>query len=137
MPHQRTKGGKLVSRRFVSNAIPLLFGLVISSVLATLVIARLTPVPRDQRYHRWWDETAACVGTRYVPEPTVTLVDSLPGGYLGHTDPVVNQVWILRTYADSEWVIKHEFMHALIGKPGHPVIPFTFCGGLHIYGYDE
>lgn len=31
-------------------------------------------------------------------------------------------------YETDEEVIAHEMLHILIGRPGHPVIPFVTCG---------
>ena len=106
-----------------------------------LLIFLFTSCPgvREQHYAQLWRATVACAGEHgsNMQQPEVIVVDTIPGGFVARAEPMSRKVYVTRAYADSDHVVRHEFLHIIVGRPGHPVIPFYICGGMKVYGYDE
>jgi len=89
-------------------------------------------------YRAWWLDMEMCAG-RYSAFDHVTwqLVVSKvfpvvqPDGAIanvgGWTEIDAKRITLATTYSAVEPVVKHEILHILVGKPGHPIPPFGVC----------
>lgn len=89
----------------------------------------------------WWRMTQACSGLRgdlgavhwYVQPDVETL--SIPGDhdkqYGGYWWAIGNRVLLTEKAVTDGWLVRHEMLHVLIGRAGHPRGDFVDrCGGI-------
>jgi len=89
-------------------------------------------------YALWWNLAESCSGLRgplervrwfVVPRPTLGQPSSASA--VGHWSPTYNSITLAQPYVLEGRTVRHEMLHALIGRPGHPREYFrTRCGGL-------
>jgi hypothetical protein len=89
-------------------------------------VVRLAP---PAEYHTWWEATEACSGESQrfervewyvVPGArTFSTSDGLKVGEWSHSSAGV-QIVLADAYADNELVVRHEMLHALLDREGHP-----------------
>ncbi|MBL8987014.1 MAG: hypothetical protein JNJ80_12140 [Gemmatimonadetes bacterium] len=86
------------------------------------------PIEPPPRYRDWWAATEVCSGRRgdfariewaIVPGrgfacPTGTCVGRWEG----------DRIYLAEAFRDHELVVRHEILHALLDRPGHPDPPF-------------
>jgi hypothetical protein len=88
----------------------------------------------DARYREWWDEVVACAGNKngVALEGIAWALHAEPEEVsegrlrVGEWTPP-NKVWIARGWEDEAYVVKHEMLHYLLQRGGHPVPPFGLC----------
>lgn len=80
-------------------------------------------------YQEWWAKTEACSGLRGEFERvrwSVVAGHSFPcasGKCAGHWEGS-HDIYIAEDWTMNEMVVRHEMLHDLIGRPGHPDPPF-------------
>jgi hypothetical protein len=80
-------------------------------------------------YREWWAKTEACAGRRADFDRIEWLVvegRSFPcasGQCVGHWESS-HRIWIASEWQMNEMVVRHEILHDLIGRSGHPDPPF-------------
>ena len=121
--------------------------LLLTSALVTCTTPTEPRFPRDAieidappQFALWWRMTEACSGLRgdlgsirwYVQ----TGVDALQipgnqdGRYGGYWWALGNRILLTEKAVTQPWLIRHEMLHALIGRVGHPRSQFVDrCGG--------
>jgi hypothetical protein len=88
----------------------------------------------DEQYREWWDELVACAGNkqglalegiewRIRLEPEQKDDGRIRAGQW--TPP--NKIWIAERWYLNAGVVKHEMLHYLLQRGGHPVPPFDIC----------
>lgn len=86
-------------------------------------------------YREWFAATEACSAQRgeyfrinwfVVPGPSFTC----PSGECVAHWRGNHSVFIAQPFVESEMVIRHEMLHDIIGRPGHPDPPFVRGCGL-------
>lgn len=93
-------------------------------------------LPPDE-YRTWWAETEACAGVSgdidqvaWYIVPDAETFDSKSGPKVGlwsHSGEGVRIV-LAGNYVDNELVVRHEMLHALLDREGHPAEYFeTRC----------
>ena len=86
----------------------------------------MTPPPV---YREWWATTEACSGLSGTFERvrwSVVAGASFPcasGKCAGHWEPG-HEIYIAETWTMNEMVVRHEMLHDLLGRAGHPDPPF-------------
>jgi hypothetical protein len=80
-------------------------------------------------YQAWWQATETCSGITgrlahiewYVVPDATTLAtpEGAKVGVWSHSDEGMRVV-LAGAYADNELVVRHEMLHALLDRPGHP-----------------
>ncbi|MGH7560033.1 MAG: hypothetical protein ACRENB_03335 [Gemmatimonadales bacterium] len=79
-------------------------------------------------YRVWWERTEACSGLRGAFEQMEWFVVpgdrfACPSGTCaGRWEP--GRIFLASAWAHDEMVVRHEILHALIGRGGHPNPPF-------------
>lgn len=80
-------------------------------------------------YRTWWAETQACSGTKggfsaiswaYVPGRAFACPS---GNCMGRWEPG-QRIYLAEAFREHELVVRHEMLHALLGRSGHPNPPF-------------
>ena len=80
-------------------------------------------------YREWWDKTQACSGLSgsfdrvewlIVPGPSFACSS---GDCVGHWDPG-HKIFLASDWAAHEMVVRHEMLHDLMRRSGHPSPPF-------------
>ncbi len=94
--------------------------------------AQLMLAPAD--YRAWWDATEACSGRsgdfdsiEWYVVPGVASFETPEGPKVGlwsHSSAGMRVV-IADSYAENELVVRHEMLHALLDRGGHPDEYFT------------
>ena len=87
------------------------------------------PIEPPLAFHQWWLETQACSAIRgrfeelrfYVVPGESFACPS--GRCVGRWEPG-NQIYLADRWIGHELVVRHEMLHALLGKAGHPDPPF-------------
>lgn len=96
-------------------------------------LTRYAPPPI---YATWWAKDVACAGVSPRPIPVVSWWTKdqpmlLQGGdgeaKVGYWFADFNKVAITRAYITDERVVRHEMLHALLGRTDHPAM-FATCG---------
>jgi hypothetical protein len=88
------------------------------------------PLDPPAVYREWWAKTEACSGlTGDFDRVNWVVVEgpSFPcssGQCAGHWSSLGHQIFLAREWASDEMVVRHEMLHDLIGRPGHPNPPF-------------
>lgn len=92
------------------------------------------PFDPPAEYRAWWAATEACSGRRgdfdrvrwFVIEGEGFQCPS--GRCAGHWEDD-HTIYLASAWTRSELVVRHEILHDLIGRPGHPDPPFgRGCG---------
>jgi hypothetical protein len=87
------------------------------------------PLAPPDVYRAWWAKTEACSGLsgdyervrwEVVPGPSFPCSS---GACAGHWQSD-HTIWIAGDYLENEMVVRHEMLHELIGRSGHPDPPF-------------
>jgi hypothetical protein len=87
------------------------------------------PIKPPAIYREWWAKTQACSGLRgNFDRVRWSVIDgaSFPcssGQCAGHWT-TGRQIILASEWAMDEMVVRHEMLHDLIGRPGHPAPPF-------------
>lgn len=84
-------------------------------------------------FDAWWEATTACSGLsgsfaeiRWFAVPGQAF-DCPTGRCVGRWEPG-HRIYIAEEWLEHEMVVRHEMLHELIGKAGHPDPPFgTGC----------
>jgi hypothetical protein len=92
-------------------------------------VAGEQPMTAPDVYRLWWDKTEACSGLSGDFDRVEWLV--VPGhGFTcssgqcaGHWESD-HRIFIAQDWAQNEMVVRHEMLHDLLGRPGHPNPPF-------------
>jgi hypothetical protein len=89
-------------------------------------------------YATWWQSTEACSGLKgdfksieWFEVPGTSTFASEAGTVVGLWTKVSgqNRITIAGDYIDNELVVRHEMLHALLSRSGHPTEYFvTRCG---------
>lgn len=88
-----------------------------------------SPYEAPAVYRTWWSKTQACSGKAASFDKikwNVVEGNSFPcksGQCVGHWESNGN-IYIASEWVDNEMVVRHEMLHALLDKPGHPNPPF-------------
>ena len=88
-----------------------------------------TPLKPPSLYREWWARTEACSGrTGDFDRVSWFVVDgpgfACPGGVCaGHWEST-HRIFLAGDYRQNELVVRHEMLHELLGRPGHPDPPF-------------
>jgi hypothetical protein len=88
-----------------------------------------TPLEPLEVYREWWAKTEACSGRKADFDRirwSVVEGRSFPcesGQCVGHWESS-HHIWIAREWMTNEMVVRHEMLHDLLDKPGHPNPPF-------------
>jgi hypothetical protein len=88
----------------------------------------------------WWRMTQACSGLRGDPAAVRWYVQpgreslQIPGDhghYGGYWWAIGNRILLTEKAVTDGWLVRHEMLHALIGRAGHPRREFSErCGGI-------
>lgn len=87
------------------------------------------PLAPPPVFREWWAKTEACSGrTGNFDRIHWSVVEgsSFPcssGQCAGHWT-TSHQIFLASDWAEDEMVVRHEMLHDLIGRPGHPDPPF-------------
>jgi hypothetical protein len=84
-------------------------------------------------YQEWWTRTEACSGLSGDFDRVEWMIvpgESFPcasGNCVGHWDPG-HKIFLASDWTDHEMVVRHEMLHDLMRRSGHPSPPFgTGC----------
>ncbi len=88
-----------------------------------------SPMAPPAVYREWWGKTEACSGltgdfgrVRW----SVVVGPSFPcasGRCAGHWEPG-HRIYLAEGWAMNEMVVRHEMLHDLLDRSGHPEVPF-------------
>lgn len=86
-------------------------------------------------YQTWYTDVARCVGVREgdFEEITWRLVpgagwyDWSQGGFVWGLWSAPHTIYLASAYASQPWLVRHEMIHDLRGRGGHPSPPFHAC----------
>jgi hypothetical protein len=87
------------------------------------------PLDPPAVYREWWAKTEACSGRRgFFDRVQWSVVEgrSFPcssGQCAGHWN-TNHHIFLASEWAMDEMVVRHEMLHDLLGRPGHPDPPF-------------
>lgn len=87
------------------------------------------PIKPLSLYREWWARTEACSGrTGDFDRISWFVVEgpgfACPGGVCaGHWEST-HRIFLAGDYRQNEMVVRHEMLHELLGRPGHPDPPF-------------
>ena len=85
-------------------------------------------------YQTWWTRTEQCSGLsgdfhalKFYQVPGVSTFPSAVGTVVGlwAKDGRANQITLAGNYLDNELVVRHEMLHALLEREGHPTEYFV------------
>ena len=109
---------------------------LLSSLLALMLVAACGFDPGDDSpmappavYREWWAKTEACSGLSGDfdrVEWSMVAGHSFPcasGTCAGHWEPG-HRIYLAQDYTMSEMVVRHEMLHDLLDRAGHPDPPF-------------
>jgi len=91
--------------------------------------AGATEIPVPAAYAEWHAKTEACSGLqgdfstiKFYVVPGVETFPTRDGAKVGEwtSDGVTNRIIIAGNYRDFEMVVRHELLHSLLRKEGHP-----------------
>jgi hypothetical protein len=96
------------------------------------------PLAVQPDYQAWWTLTEQCSGLsgdfhnlKFYQVPGVTTFSSAVGTVVGlwTKEGRENRITVAGDYLDNELVVRHEMLHALLEREGHPPEYFvTKCG---------
>jgi len=87
------------------------------------------PMVAHPEYATWWQSTEACSGltgnfarVEWYQVPNVSTFQSRAGTVVGLWENSAgrNRITIAGDYLDNELVVRHEMLHALLDRAGHP-----------------
>jgi hypothetical protein len=87
------------------------------------------PLTPPAVYQEWWDKTEACSGlTGDFDRLTWSVIEGSSfscssGQCAGHWSKD-HHIFLAGDWVMDEMVVRHEMLHELIGRPGHPAPPF-------------
>lgn len=93
-----------------------------------------TEIPIPAAYQRWHDKTEACSGLsgdfstiKFYVVPGVETFSTKDGSKVGEwtSDGATNRIVIAGNYQNHEMVVRHELLHSLLRKEGHPAEYFV------------
>jgi hypothetical protein len=99
------------------------------------------PLAVQPQFALWWRMTQACSGLRgdmgavqWYVQPDVEMLH-IPGDrdgqFGGYWWAVGNRILLTERAVTDGWLVRHEMLHALIGRAGHPRGEFVDrCGGI-------
>lgn len=99
------------------------------------------PLDLQPQFRLWWRMTQACSGlggdvgaVRWYVQPDVETLH-IPGDHGGHYGgywwAIGNRILLTERAVTDGWLVRHEMLHALIGRAGHPRDHFVDrCGGI-------
>lgn len=91
--------------------------------------AGATAMAVHPEYATWWQSTEACSGLKgnfagieWFEVPNTSTFQSEAGTVVGlwEKSSGQNRITIAGDYVDNELVVRHEMLHALLGRQGHP-----------------
>jgi hypothetical protein len=122
---------------FVSLAVAL-SAAACSTEPGTVQVAGSQPMAAPEQYRSWWSATEQCSGLsgdfsklEFYQVPGVSTFASPVGTVVGLWNQAgsENRITLAGYYLDNELVVRHEMLHALLERTGHPVEYFvTRCG---------
>jgi hypothetical protein len=87
------------------------------------------PIAAGAEHREWWARTQSCSGLsgsferlRWFVVPGRDFACPT-GRCIGRWEPG-HRIYIAEAWVESEFVTRHEMLHDLLGKPGHPDPPF-------------
>jgi hypothetical protein len=92
------------------------------------------PIPTPVAYLEWHTKTEACSGLlgdfstiQFYVVPGVETFPTRAGSKVGEWtfDGATNRIVIAGNYANSEMVVRHELLHSLLQREGHPAEYFV------------
>ncbi|HEX3233159.1 MAG TPA: hypothetical protein VHR41_03105 [Gemmatimonadales bacterium] len=113
-----------------------LLRLIPASLLLAVIACGFDPAgerPMDAPavYRQWWAKTQACSGlvgdfdrVRWQVVPGHSFSCS-SGKCAGHWEPD-HEIFIAADWTQNEMVVRHEMLHDLLDRAGHPDPPFGF-----------
>lgn len=81
-------------------------------------------------YREWWAKTEACSGrTGDFDRVNWVIIEGhsfscSSGQCAGHWSTLNHQIFLASEWTMDEMVVRHEMLHDLLGRPGHPDPPF-------------
>ena len=98
---------------------------------------RVRPSPQ---YREWWREAEECSGLSGSFDTVRWYVVLTPGFILDRAGPSAGfvirptrSVYLASRFAHRKDLVKHEALHLLLGRGGHPSPPFGKCAPTVIY----
>jgi hypothetical protein len=99
------------------------------------------PIDGQPQFALWWRMTQACSGLRgdlgavhWFVQPgveTLQIPGDHDGQYGGYWWSIGNRILLTEKAVTDGWLVRHEMLHALIGRAGHPRGEFVDqCGGI-------
>lgn len=88
-----------------------------------------SPLDPPAEYREWWAKTEACSGLSGDFDRVRWQVvaghsfDCPSGQCVGHWESN-HEIYLSEDWAMNEMVVRHEMLHDLLGRPGHPTPPF-------------
>jgi hypothetical protein len=127
------------------SALPLYCLGLLSTLAACEMLAPPSPLPATAQvmtppaeYREWWSETEACSGLQgtfeqiqwyIVPDSMSFTTETGEKVGLWSESSAGTRIIIAGAYAEHELVVRHEMLHALLNREGHPTEYFqTKCG---------
>jgi hypothetical protein len=127
------------------SALPLYCLGLLGTLAACEMLAPPSPLPATatvmtppEQYHTWWAATEACSGLTgdfnaiqwyVVPDSLTFTTESGEKVGLWSESSAGTRIILAGAYADHELVVRHEMLHALLDREGHPPQYFqTKCG---------
>jgi len=119
---------------------------LLATLAACEVLGPAEPLPAESarmlapmEYQQWWARTEACSGLTgdfdridwFVVKGAETFqtADGPKVGLWSHSDKGV-RIIVAEAYAENELVVRHEMLHALLDREGHPAEYFEHRCGL-------
>ena len=88
-----------------------------------------SPISPPANYREWWAKTEACSGlsgdfdrVKWSVIPGYGF-DCASGTCAGHWEPD-HHIYLASDWTDNEMVVRHEMLHDLLNRAGHPDPPF-------------
>ncbi len=109
--------------------ISLLSGCAALSPSETVLPVGATEIPVPAAYSQWHARTQACSGLsgdfstiKFYVVPGVETFSTTQGQKVGEwtSDGTTSRIVIAGNYRDHEMVVRHELLHSLLRKEGHP-----------------
>ncbi len=118
-----------------SRRVPLVLGLVLLASCGGFAPTASAPLVPPSTYRQWWTATEACSGLS--GDFARVRFEVVPGGdfecpsgrCVGRWEPPAT-VYLSERWVGNEMVVRHEMLHVLIGRSGHPDPPFQRGCGL-------
>lgn len=128
------------------SALPLYCLGLLGTLAACEMLAPPSPLPATakviaapEQYRAWWSATEACSGLRgsfesiqwyIVPDSLTFTTESGEKVGLWSESSAGTRIILAGAYANHELVVRHEMLHALLDREGHPAEYFQAKCGL-------